>query len=78
MDGFFFKFGVQVSIECVIIENENWVKNQKRSKSSKNAKMGIFGRQGDTYAVVGQPSNLVVEVEAEEFKASRGCKLIDI
>jgi hypothetical protein len=30
-------------------------------KFPKNAKMGIFGRQGDTYAVVGQPSNLVIE-----------------
>jgi hypothetical protein len=26
----------------------------------KNAKMGILWRQGDTYAIVGQPSNLVV------------------
>jgi hypothetical protein len=25
----------------------------------KNAKMGIFGREGDTYAVVGRQSNLV-------------------
>jgi hypothetical protein len=28
-------------------------------KSPKNAKMGIFEPQGDTYAVVGRPSNLV-------------------
>jgi hypothetical protein len=28
-------------------------------KSPKNAKMGIFGRQGNTYAVLGLPSNLV-------------------
>jgi hypothetical protein len=27
----------------------------------KNAKMVIFGRQRDTYAVVGRPSNVVVD-----------------
>ncbi len=48
---------VQVSIGHCIIENENKVTG--RPKSLKNAKMGILGRQGDTYAFVGQPSNLV-------------------
>ncbi len=37
-----------------IIENGNGV-----SGNSKNPNMGNFGRQGDTYAVVGQQSNLV-------------------
>jgi hypothetical protein len=31
-------------------------------KSPKNAKMGILGQQGDTYVVVGRPSNLVYNV----------------
>jgi hypothetical protein len=52
------KPGVQISIGHCIIENENKVTG--RSKSTKNAKMGIFGQQGDTYAVVGQLSNLVL------------------
>jgi hypothetical protein len=29
-------------------------------KSPKNAKMGILGHMGDTYAVVGRPNNLVI------------------
>ena len=46
---------VQVSIGYDILENGNshW-KLQK-----KNANMGNFGRQGDTYAVVGRPNDLV-------------------
>ncbi len=49
------KVGVQVST-CIgygIIENENRVTGK-----SKMQKMGMFGQQGDTYAVVGRPSNL--------------------
>jgi hypothetical protein len=35
----------------IFIENENRVTGKSN--------IGIFGRQGDTYAVIGQPSNLV-------------------
>jgi hypothetical protein len=48
------KFGMQVSIGYGITENENRVIGKL-----KNPNMGNFGRQGDTYAVVGRPSNLV-------------------
>jgi hypothetical protein len=51
------KPGVQVSIGHCIIENENG--SLEDQKSPMNAKIGIFGRQGDTYVVVGRPSNLV-------------------
>jgi hypothetical protein len=43
------KPGVQVSIGHYIIDNENRV----TGRSPKNAKMGIFGQQEDTYVVVG-------------------------
>lgn len=45
---------MQVSIGYDIIENGNRV-----TGNSKNANMWHFGRQGDTYVVVGQPSDLV-------------------
>ncbi len=52
-----FKPGVQVSIGHFIIENKIW--SLEDQKSHKNAKMGILGDRGDTYAIVGRPSNLV-------------------
>ena len=45
---------VQVSIGYDILENGN-----SHWKLKKNANMGNFGRQGDTYAVVGRPNDLV-------------------
>jgi hypothetical protein len=45
---------VQVSIGYDIIENGNGVTGNLKKKKCN------FGRQGDTYAVVGRPSNLVV------------------
>ena len=50
--------GVHVSIGYRIIENDNRV-----SGKSINPKMGILGLQGDTYAVVGRPSNLVKSIQ---------------
>ena len=50
---------MQVSIGHCIIENENRVTG--RSKIPQECKIGIFGQHGDTYAVVGRPSNLVVD-----------------
>jgi hypothetical protein len=47
------KLGVQVSIGYGIIENGNSHWKLKKSK------YGEFWATGDTYAVIGQPSNLV-------------------
>jgi hypothetical protein len=33
----------------------------KNERFPKNDKMGIFGQYGDTYAIVGRPSNLIVQ-----------------
>jgi hypothetical protein len=46
---------MQISIGYGIIENGNGV-----TGNSKNPNMQNFGRQGDTYAVVRRPSNLVL------------------
>jgi hypothetical protein len=54
------QFDIQVNIGYGIIENENRVTG--KSKIHKNAKMGIFWQQEDTYAVVERPSNLVFNV----------------
>jgi hypothetical protein len=52
---------VQVSIGydivVPVIDNGNGI-----TGNSKNPNMGIFERQGETYAVIGRPSNLVSEV----------------
>jgi hypothetical protein len=48
-----FKFGTQVSTGYDIIYNGNRV-----TGNSNNPNMGNFGRQGDTYAVIGNPVNI--------------------
>ncbi len=52
---------MQVSIGYGIIENENRVTG--KSKIPQECKNGDFWATGDTHAVVGRPSNLVVDVE---------------
>jgi hypothetical protein len=40
-------------------------------------KMGIFGRQGDTYAVVERPSNLVIKFSLQKLLTFEIIGLVD-
>jgi hypothetical protein len=52
------KLRMQVSIRYGMIENENRVIG--KSKIPQECKNGDFWATGDTYAVVGRPSNLIL------------------
>ena len=53
---------VQVSIGYDILENRN-----SHWKLKKKANMGNFGRQGDTYTVVGRPNDLVTKATCPQW-----------
>ena len=57
------KPGVQVSIEHCTEENEKG--SLDAQNSSHNVNMGIFGRQGDRYVVIGRPGYLVSELTGD-------------